>query len=294
MRIGAFEFSEPLPELSELQALATLRPWVDVGGVGNMVLNRLEQHLGSKSLGHIARPGNFFDFTRYRPTIYTQEGQRMVAVPNTLINYSQQAEGNSFLFMHLLEPHAFGEDYVDSVLSILEKLKVKRYCLLGAMYDMVPHTKPLRVTGSATGAQAEQILKKFDIKSSTYQGPTTIMALIAQEATKRQIETMSLVVHLPQYVPLDEDHAGELCLLRLLGAFYGLTMDLSEIEKKASQQYMEINRAVELNPQVKEMVSQLEKYYESILQQERGEKGTKLSPEVEKFLKDISKRFGQN
>ena len=294
MRIGAFEVNEPLPELSELQALATLRPWVDVGGVGNLVLNRLEQHLGSKSLGHIARPGNFFDFTRYRPTIYTQEGQRMVAVPNSLINYSPRAEGNSFLFMHLLEPHTLGEDYVDSVLSILEKLQVKRYCLLGAMYDMVPHTKPLRVTGSATGAQSEQILRKFGVKSSTYHGPTTIMALIAQEAAKRQIETMSLVVHLPQYVPLDEDHAGELTLLRLLCAFYALSIDLSDIEQKASQQYMEINRAVELNPQVKEMVSQLEKYYEATLQQESGEKANKLSPEVEKFLKDISKRFGQN
>lgn len=294
MRIGAFEINEPLPELLELQALATLRPWVDVGGVGNMVLNRLEQQLGSKSLGHVARPGNFFDFTRYRPTIYTQDGQRLVAVPNSLINYSQPAEGNSFLFMHLLEPHSFGEDYVDSLLSVLEKLRVKRYCLLGAMYDMVPHTKPLRITGSATGAPAEELLKKFGVKSSTYQGPTTIMALIAQEATKRQIETMSLIVHLPQYVPLDEDHAGELSLLRMLGAFYGLSMDLSDIEQKANQQYMEINRAVELNPQVKEMVSQLEKYYESILQQERGEKANKLSPEVEKFLKDISKRFGQS
>lgn len=294
MRVGAFELKEPLPELREPQALSALRPWVDVGNVGNLVLNRLEQHLGAKSLGHLFRPGNFFDFTRYRPNIYTQEGQRLVAIPNTTIKYSQRAEGNEFLFLHLLEPHAFGEDYVDSLVSVLEKLQAKRYCLIGAMYDMVPHTRPLRVTGSATGDQAELDLKKINVRSSTYQGPTTIIALITQEATKRQIETMSLIVHLPQYVPLDEDHAGELCLLRMLCSIYNLTINLRDIELKATQQNMEISRAVENNPQVKEMVSQLEQFYDHTLQQESGEKGTKLSPEVERFLKDISKRFKQN
>ncbi len=294
MRVGAFELTEPLPELHDAHALATLRPWVDVGGVGNLALGVLEQHLGAKPLGHLARPGNFIDFTRYRPTIYSVEGQRQIAVPNSFVKYSQQPEGNDFVFLHLLEPHAFGEDYVDSVLSVLEKLGVKRYSLVGAMYDMVPHTRPLRISGSATGVQAEQDIKKVDVKPSNYQGPTTIMALIANQAASRQIETMSLVVRLPQYVPLDEDRNGELCLLRTLSSVYGLTMDLHEVEQKASEQTAEVNRAVEHNPQLKEMVGQLEKYYEYSLQQESAEKNAKLSPEVEKFLKDISKRFGAN
>ncbi|MBI4288583.1 MAG: PAC2 family protein [Chloroflexi bacterium] len=294
MRVGAFELGDPLPELREPHALATLRPWVDVGGVGNLALDVLEQHLGAKPLGHLARPGNFLDFTRYRPTIYTQEGQRQIAVPNSFVRYSQQAEGRDFVFLHLLEPHAFGEDYVDSVLGVLEKLGVKRYSLVGAMYDMVPHTRPLRISGSAVGVQAEQDMKKVDVKPSTYQGPTTIMALISNEAVSRQMETMSLVVRLPQYVPLDEDHGGELCLLRTICTIYGLTLDLGEIEQKANKQMTEVNRAVEHNPQLKEMVNQLEKYYEYSLQQESAEKSGTLSPEVEKFLKDISKRFGAN
>lgn len=286
-----------MPELREPHALVALRPWVDVGSVGNLALGQLEQHLGAQPLGHLVRPGNFFDFTRYRPTIYTADGQRQVAVPNSIVKCSRQAEGKDFLFLHLLEPHAFGEDYVDSVLGLLEKFQVKRYCLVGAMYDMVPHTRPLRVSGSATGPEAELELKRVDVKPSTYQGPTTIMALISNEAAKRQIETMSLVVRLPQYTPLDEDHAGELTLLRTLCTIYALPVDLAETERKANQQYAEINRAVEHNPQLKEMVVQLEKFYEYSARQESqesSERGPRLSPEVERFLKDINKRFGQN
>ena len=66
MRIGAFEIDEPLPELREPHALVTLRPWVDVGRVGRQTLIRLERHLDAQEIGKLARPGNFYDFTRYR------------------------------------------------------------------------------------------------------------------------------------------------------------------------------------------------------------------------------------
>ena len=47
-------------------AIAMLRPWIDVGRVGTLVLNQLEAKLGTKELGRLARPGTFFDFTRCR------------------------------------------------------------------------------------------------------------------------------------------------------------------------------------------------------------------------------------
>ena len=64
MRIGAFEINEPVPELRDPHVFAMVRPWVDVGSVGTLTLNRLERYLGSKELGKLHRPGVFFDFTR--------------------------------------------------------------------------------------------------------------------------------------------------------------------------------------------------------------------------------------
>ena len=45
MRIGAFELNEPVPELRDPHAFAMVRPWVDVGSVGTLTLNRLERYL---------------------------------------------------------------------------------------------------------------------------------------------------------------------------------------------------------------------------------------------------------
>ena len=70
MRIGAFEINDPIPDLNEPYVFAILRPWIDMNHVGSLTLNRLETQFGAKELGKLAKPGNFFDFTRYRPTLY--------------------------------------------------------------------------------------------------------------------------------------------------------------------------------------------------------------------------------
>jgi len=80
MRIAAFELLDRLPKLKKPHALAILQSWIDVGSVGTLTFSQLEGYLGAKELGKLARPGNFFDFTRYRPTIYFEEGYCRVSI----------------------------------------------------------------------------------------------------------------------------------------------------------------------------------------------------------------------
>ena len=293
MRVGAFELNKPIPELKEPQALAMLQPWVDVGDVGTLTLAWLEMHLNAKELARLAKPGDFFDFTRYRPTIYTKEGRREVIIPNAYITYGQQKKGNDFLLLHLLEPHSHAETYVESITRLLEKFGVKRYCLLGSMYDMVPHTRPLIVTGGAVGKMGEQELEKMGIESSNYQGPTSITTLVAQNARDAGMETMSLIVHLPQYTQLDEDYIGTMRLTQLLGQLYDLPMDETYI-KKAEQQLEQISVALDKNPQLKATIEHLETHYEARTKKKKEEGMPQLSPEVEKFLTEMERRFRQD
>ena len=102
MNIGAFEIVDELPELKDPHVFAMVRPWVDVGSVGTLTLNRLEHFMGSKELGKLTQPGKFFDFTRYRPTMKLVQGKREVTVPNSSIKYASSEDGNDYLFLHLL------------------------------------------------------------------------------------------------------------------------------------------------------------------------------------------------
>ena len=293
MRIGAFELNEPIPELKGPHVLAILRPWIDVNNVGTLTLDGLEAQFGAKELAKFVKPGNFFDFTRYRPTIYFEGDMRRLKIPNTILSYAKREKGNDFLFLRMLEPHSLSEVYVDSVLQVLKALKVKRYCLLGSMYDAVPHTKPLLVSGRASGKEAEQDLKKAGVRPSNYQGPTTITYLITQKAVELGIDTMLFIVSLPQYVTVDEDYLGKVRLMEILNLLYDIPIDKRDFEKAARQRSL-INQKLETTPELKKILPHLEGIYATRIAKREGEGVPGLSSEMEEiFWETDEKDFGK-
>jgi len=283
VRIGAFEVEEPLPELNTPSVFAILHPWIDVNGVGTLVLNELEAQFGAKELARIAKPGQFFDFTRYRPTLRLRAGISNVSIPNVTLHYAKREGENDLLFLHLLEPHALSEVYVDSVLRLLKRLKVKKYVLLGSMYDAVPHTRPFIVNGGAIGKEAEQDLKKSGALRSRYQGPTTITFLITQKAPEIGIEAIWFIVSLPQYVVLDEDYLGKARLMEILNLLYRIPVDKRDFERALEQRSI-ISQKVERSAELKNLLPQLETLYDVRVKSKEGEGMPKLSSEIEEIL----------
>lgn len=291
MRVKSFRLTEPLPQLKKTQAIAMLKPWIDVNNIGTMVLEELINWSRAKKLGRLTKPGEFYDFTRYRPLLYFEKGVRKMRVPNTEIYYAKRKEGNDFLFLKLLEPHLREEEYVESVLELLKEFKVKRYCLLGSMYAPVPHTRLLIVSGGATSKQGEELLEKMKVQVSDYQGPTTIVFSVNQLGpVKFRIETMYFVVSLPQYIQLGKDFAGKIRLMEILKFLYNVPVT-DEDKNKAEQQLAEIEKMVEEKAGLKEVVNKLESFYD---EQEKKRK-IHLPPEIERMLGEIEREgFSQN
>lgn len=291
MRVSEFELVEPVPELHNVCAISMLRPWVDVGKVATLGLTRLEQYQGAKELGRLAKPGKFFDFTRYRPRMRVVGGRRVFTTPNSIVHYAHDSETDrDYLFVHLREPHAMGEDYADAVVALLKHFDVTEYCRIGGMYDSVPHTRPLLVTGTLNEEQAERAKGIVSPRRSTYQGPTSIVNLVSEALNQMETPNSSLMVHLPQYVQLDEDHMGAARLMETLCAVYGFPSSLAD-SKRGQQQYMDISRAVENNPDVKSLITQLEAYYDRVLAGSGTEEETSFAPDVERFLREMGDRL---
>jgi hypothetical protein len=297
MKIGAFDIHEPVPALRDPHVIAMIRPWVDVGSVGTLTLQRLERHFQAKKLAQLSRPGTFFDFTRYRPTVKIVDGQREMTYPNSLINFAQPPGGPDLLFLHLLEPHAMAEDYVESLVALLEHFNVRVYCRIGAMYDSVPHTRPIVITGNPGEVQMRPgaVPPLIQQRQSQYEGPTTFMNKLSDIAAATGLGMMTFMAHLPHYAQLDEDFAGAARMLEVLSAFYDVPTTLLPTQR-GRRQYAEIDAAVQRKPEHKALVSRLEAYYDSTYPAgpDRGEAGgnddeepATLSPEIEQFLKDL-------
>ena len=296
VRIGAFQIHEPVPQLRTPHAFVMIRPWIDVGSAVSVAMGLLESHFGAKELGKLDRPGTFFDFTRYRPTITLVEGRREIKVPNSFIHYAITDDGPDLMFLRLQEPHAFGEDYADSILEVLKHFGISRYCRLGAMYDAVPHTRPLLVTGNTGGVPAKRGAGDLLDRRPSYQGPTTIMNLVSDGVPKLEpsVDMMSFMVHLPQYVQLEEDHMGAARLVTALSSFYDLPDDLPP-SKRGQEQYGELDRAVDRNSELKNLITRLESQYdaEGAAREQQTAEPAPLAPEVERFLEEMDRRFGE-
>lgn len=293
MRAGAFKVNQPLPELREPHVFAMLEPWIDAGDVGKLTLAWMERHTQAKPLAELAKPGNFYDFTRYRPLIYTRRGQRHLDIPNTRITWGrrEQGPGNDFIFLHMLEPHMLGELYVESVSQVLEMFDVRRYCLVGSMYNFVPHTRPPLISGGASPDKLRKELEKLGVSTSNYQGPTTICTLISQRAAARGIENVTLIVNLPQYTQLDENFMGVVRIEEIISSLYGIPVS-EDSRNRARRQQEQINTAIAENTQVQDILQELEESYDARSHEnQETEEPSPLSPQVEEFLREMERRF---
>jgi predicted ATP-grasp superfamily ATP-dependent carboligase len=293
VKIGSFELKEPAPELTEPHALAIIPTWIDAGKSASLALSRMEEKFGKTELARLSRPGEFFDFTRYRPTISRQGETSTLNVTNAVLTYGEGDKEHDFIFLRLPEPHMKSEEYVISVVEVLKHFHVKRYGLLGSFYDMVPYTRPLLITGAASNEWLQDSLAAARVLDSDYEGATSILSLIGQYAGEAGIETFSALAHLPGYFTPDEDYRGEKGLMDVLGSLYDIRIPVDDIEKADNQdEQLRINaeQYLEQQPQLRFMLKQLEDNYDARTEKKKDK--ISLSPEVERFLKELNGRFG--
>ena len=285
MRIGDFELQEPLPMLKDPHVLAVVRPWIDVGNVGTLTMRRLERHLESKEIGRLVKPGRYYDFTRYRPKSVLKQGVREYSIPSTTISAAVREHGPDLITLHMLEPHLHGEDYTDSLIELLKYLGVKRYSMIGAMYDMVPHTRQLLVSGGILDSHNEAEYKLVGVRPSDYEGPTTITYLVSNALDAADIETRIFVVHLPQYFQVEEDFTGTARLMTIMCTLYGLPIRLADSER-GRQQYASLQNIVTDTSEVAGLLERLEERYDRENNPD-SEPTSDLSPMVEEFLQGL-------
>ena len=286
MRIGGFELPEPLPRLRQPHVIASSTPWIDAGGAGTLALTRLEQLLGAQDLGGLVSPGSYFDFTRYRPTLRFKDGQRQTLTPNVDVRYAKGQHESDFIFLHLLEPHTRAEEYLDSVVALMQHFLVKRYCRIGSTYGGVPHTRPLPVMATNNGEPVTSMPGVNTMLPDRYEGPVSIVNLIGEKASALGIDNMTLVVRLPQYIRLDEDYNGAARLLNVLCSMYDLPEEIS-MGQDSQEQYQQVSDEIGHNPELGSLVKQLEADYDARLEHATEGQPPQLSPSIEEFLEGL-------
>ena len=212
------------------------------------------------------------------------------------MHYAEGKDGRDWLLLHTLEPHSHGEDFVEGLITLMKRLEVSEYLMIGSMYAPVPHTRPPLVSGGASSETMRERLRLGGVRESGYEGPTTILARLGTSAPALAIETATMIVQLPAYAQLERDYRGLGHMLGLLNGFYGLSLDPAPLAEQVSEETRVIEQTVDENPQLKAWIGELERMYDADHDKspEEGPPAAPLSPELESFLRDVEGRLGEN
>ncbi len=270
--------------------------WLNWGNVGDIALGELVAFLKAEKIAEFERPGDFYNFVSYRDrsrTYIDNKGNRCMEFPNSRVYYARRKEPLSDLvLLHLLEPTQFGEIYADRVVTLMKRLNVARYVVIGAMGSSAPHTRPIVITGRSSDPELTQKLKKIGMRETSagqYQGPTSIFSAISTKLQSEGITTVSLIANLPSYFNVEgADYNGVSSILKLLSKLEEFEIPLNRFEALGKQQYDRISKEVHMSKELSAMVNELENKYDQEEAKEKEEEiKSQLPVSIQKAINEI-------
>jgi proteasome assembly chaperone (PAC2) family protein len=271
------------PELKEPTLIAAFAGWSDAGGGATAAAQYLIERWRCSKLANIEAE-DFYDFTQLRPTVRYEGDVRRIDWPENAFYYRQMPEQeHDLILFNGIEPHLHWRSYVASLHEVLTRFHVKLVVTLGAMFVEYPHTRPMRVSGSAPDPEM-QARAGIYTRGGRYEGPTGISGVLAASLRDMEMPAASIWANVPHYVSATPNPPATLALLRSLTAMLNVEVPLNRMIRAAHAFDAQLNEATSKNSEVSDYVRVLE---ERVDAEARGPEHPTELPSSEKVLQDI-------
>ncbi|HJP40157.1 MAG TPA: PAC2 family protein [Dehalococcoidia bacterium] len=275
------------PNLQEPIAVLAFEGWNDAASAATSAARYLIGQ--TKATKFATLPAEeFFDFKSTRPSVKIRpSGERQVNWP-TLEFYSAEGstKGCDLLVGVGTEPSVRWRTFALEIANLLGEFDVKLTITLGALLADSPHTRPVRITGSAPDPGTAT---KLGLAPSSYEGPTGIVGIVSDALRQRGLATASLWANCPHYVSASQNPPATAALVSRLGALIGADFHVDELEEASRRFVKGVDSAMAQYPDIAAYVEQLESAID--LAQSEGPDdlpipSDKLLGEIERFLRD--------
>jgi len=252
------------PQIRPSTLIVAFAGWPDASQSATDAINFLIQGLPALKFAEID-PEEFFVFSEERPEVRIgQNNERVLLWPeNDFYCHSFQQKDRNIILLNGTEPNIKWKKFISLVFQIVTEQKVDKIISVGSLLDAVPHTRPLRISGSSTSTQEAKKIEWSGVRKSKYQGPTSIHSLFVDACKSEDIIHTSLWVHCSHYVNSNTNPRAAYTLLKNLKEICEIQVDLSELKISAERFDVQMDKAIEDDPEISSYVSQLEENYDS-------------------------------
>ena len=277
---------ETQPSLKSPIAVCAFTGWNDAASAATNAARFIVRRLGARKFATLdAEP--FYDFKEQRPTVrITARGDREVNWPPNDFFYARNPAGPHDLVVFIgTEPAMRWRTFTSAHAGLFKDLNADLVVSLGALLADVPHSRPVRVTGSAMDPK---VSGRLDLQPSRYEGPTGIVGVLHDALRVADLPGASLWANVPHYITTSQNPPATAALLRRLQGIVGMEWDLSELDSAGDRFVDEVNTALSGNSEIQDYVHQLEIAMDSGEPSERRSElpsGQDLVTDVEEFLR---------
>ena len=265
--------------------------WADAAEGATSAIKFLQRKLQAKKFADID-PEEFYDFSQTRPyTSRTRDGTRRIHWPANDFSYLTGPSTESGIMVFVgVEPNLKWRTFSKTVAKVARDHGVESVIHIGALLDAVPHTRPVKLSGTASEPKLSEFLESQGIRSSNYQGPTGISSVVMEACINEGMEYTSIWAHTSHYLQAAPNHRVGSTLLQLLVRLLDLPLDLRELHSAADTFNEEVAKAVARDEQISSYVAKLEGQYDEAVAAIEIPDPAELVRDLEQFLRGEQRR----
>jgi len=275
------------PELNEPVLVYALDGWIDAGLGATTAMGTLFTTIPTETLATFDTE-YFIDQRARRPVARIIDGiTSELTWPEIQMRYGTDGDGADMIFLVGPEPDFHWSDFVEAVTDAASRFDVRLVVGLGAFPAPTPHTRPVRVIGTAPEASAN-LLPLVGTVSGELEVPAGISSALELGFADVDVDVLTLWARVPHYVASMPYPQAAASLIEGLARIAGLTLDASSLRASADEARVRVDDLVTNNPEHSSMVEQLEEAADESEGTSLGDEvpsGDELAAELERFLR---------
>jgi proteasome assembly chaperone (PAC2) family protein len=256
-----------LREIEDLGSLGLRRPlaivgfggWIDAGFAATGAVKYLVEHLAATRVAELD-PETFYSFTDTRPRVsHPDPGRREPVWPRAewfIVRLPEDAARDLVLFT-APEPNLRWRGFTSIVLDVFQKLGTETLVSFGAVLAPVHHRAMPPLRGWATTDTLRSLLRRRQIGSGRYEGPTGITTVLLAAARERGLPAFSLSTSSPSYLTDMPNPRASAALLRVAGEIGSVRFPLDDLEAESLVVAERVDQFLADRPELREAVDRL-------------------------------------
>lgn len=274
----------------------SLTGFMDAGAGGRLAIKHILETLENRPVAYFHIDG-LYDYRARRPkTLFDSDHYESMDMPHLTLSEVTDAEGQTFLLLHGVEPDLGWQSVVRSIIELIRTYGVRMTVGIHAIPWPAPHTRPVEITAHSSDPELLGVHQPW---VGQVEIPGSMSGLIELNLGQQKLPAVGYAAHVPHYLANSEYPKAALALLDQISLNTGLMIPRDDLRQAAIDMDSEINHQIATVDENREVVESLEKQHDDVMKNRREltatsegnlVSGDELAAALEQYLADLDEK----